>query len=102
MVFAAHRVVGADRQESEWPQAVAGPVAEDLGDEGERRHEHKRALARQSLGPPQSNQGLAGAAGADELPPVVLTEPAHHIFDGFDLVGPQFLGLLLFGEKVIR
>ena len=73
--------------------ASDGPLLERLGEQRDRRHqEERRAPGRHEvLGDLQRGEGLAGAAGHDQLAPVCDGEPGQHLLQGDDLVRAELL-----------
>lgn len=70
-----------------------GPFGEGLGEEGEARdqEEHSLAGARHGLGDLEGGEGLAGAAGHDELAAVGLGQAGGDVLEGVFLVGTKLL-----------
>ena len=102
VVFAAHGLVRADREKTEWTEGVRGPVAQGLREQGKRRHQKERSLGFHGLGDSQADQRLAGATRADELASVVFTETFDDVRNRLALIraGPVRCGL--FGREVLR
>ena len=93
VVALANLRVGADGKRADRRLGVSGPLAQRLRHERDRRCGEQHATARPGdlLGGAQRGEGLAGAAGHDQLAAVVLLEAGAHVVQGALLVRAHFL-----------
>ena len=100
LVVAPRPGVGADAHVAVGYRALRRPLPHRLGEQGDRRHEvqHPAAGARHGFRDAQRGEGLAGAAGHDELAAIVVPEAGEHVVERGLLVGPQTEGLAAEGE----
>ncbi len=87
--------IGADGEGMEWDGAFLGPLGESLGKQVQAGDEKQDALvlAGDFLGDLEAGEGLAGAAGHDELAAVGGLEAGGDFAFGAGLVGAEFLFL---------
>ena len=104
LVVAAGPGVGADADVAVDGRALRRPLPHRLGEQGDRRHQVQdpAAGARHGFRDAQRGEGLAGAAGHDELAAIVVPEAGEHVVERGLLVGPQTEGLVAEGEVFRR
>lgn len=89
----AHLGIGADGEAVQGDGALLGPLGEGLGEQVQGGHEEEDELVfpRLLLGDLQGSEGLAGAAGHDELPPVRGLEAEADLGPGRGLMRAELL-----------
>ena len=100
----ADAAVGADGEAGERAGGLGGPLAQGLGEQRQRGHkEEDLPGGGECLGDLERGEGLAGAAGHDELPAVggsAGPEGGDHVVERLLLVGAE--GLLRVALEVLR
>ena len=91
LVLAAGVGVGADDERAQRSGRVGQPLPTRLGDERDGRGQEQdgAAVRHEALRDPQRGERLAGAAGHDEPPAVVMPETPEHVLDRFLLQRPR-------------
>ena len=86
-------LVRADGESADRGRGVGRPLPQRLGDERDRGRgeQHPPAGSGDLLGDAQRREGLAGAAGHDQLAAVVLLETRERVGEGLSLVRSQLL-----------
>ena len=86
-------LIRADSESADRGLGVRAPLPQRLSDERDRGSDEQHTPARPGdlLGGAERGEGLARAAGHDQLAAVVLCEPREHVVEGALLVRPHLL-----------